>query len=215
MLRNRNCIIRLSRYKNSLYRLQSLGFVRVYSDNLADAAGVSASAVRKDFSLFGISGNKKAGYQIQDLLEKLNSILGKDKLQKVVVVGCGNLASALIKYKGFEKGGIKIVAGFDIDPAKHNRSNAVPVLPLEELKGFVKNYGIKIGIIAVPEVAAQQVAEMMFNNGIKGIVNFAPIRLKAPEDCVVNYVNLEHELENLIYFVNALNTTKRRASSSV
>jgi redox-sensing transcriptional repressor len=207
---NKQCIIRLSRYKNALYRLRSLGFVKVFSDNLADAIGVTSSIVRKDFSLFGISGNKRGGYEIDNLLEKLNSILGKDTVQKVVVVGSGNIGTALLKYKGFEQGGIKIVAGFDTEPSKQSPSGGIPVYPLEMLRDFIKEKGIRIGIIAVPDSAAQQVADMLIQAGIKGILNFAPIRLRAPEDRVINNVNLEMELENLIYFVNVLDKTKGR-----
>jgi len=208
MITNKNCVIRLSRYKNALYRLQALGFVKVFSDNLADAVGVTASQVRKDFSIFGISGNKKGGYQIDALLEKINSILGKDQLQKVVVVGGGHIGSALMRYRGFEKEGIKIVAGFDIDPAKINRSLLVPVLPLEEIKAFIKTNGIRIAILAVPDIAAQQAVDMISAAGIKGILNFAPLRLKSAEGCIINNVNLEIELENLIYFVNVTEKTK-------
>ena len=208
MITNKNCIIRLSRYKNALYRLQALGFVKVFSDNLADAVGVTASQVRKDFSIFGISGNKKGGYQIDSLLEKLNSILGKDQLQKVIVVGAGHIGSALMRYRGFEKEGIKIVAGFDIDPAKINRSNSVPILPLEEAKVFIKTNGIRIAILAVPDIAAQQAVDIICTCGIKGILNFAPLRLKSAEGCIINNVNLEIELENLIYFVNVTEKTK-------
>jgi redox-sensing transcriptional repressor len=204
MVANKNSIIRLSRYKNALYRLKELGFVKVFSDNLADACGATASQVRKDFSLFGISGNKKGGYEISSLLERLNAILGKDEVQKVVVAGAGHIGTALLKYSGFEKEGIKIVAGFDIDPVRLNKDANPPILPMEELKSFVKAQGIKIGIVAVPDIAAQQAADIMFSAGIKGVLNFAPIRLKAPEECVVNNVNVEHELENLIYFVNVL-----------
>ena len=164
--------------------------------------------MRKDFSIFGISGNKKGGYQIDSLLEKLNSILGKDQLQKVIVVGAGHIGSALMRYRGFEKEGIKIVAGFDIDPAKINRSNSVAVLPLEEAKAFIKTNNIRIAILAVPDIAAQQAADIICSAGIKGILNFAPLRLKSAEGCIINNVNLEIELENLIYFVNVTEKTK-------
>ena len=204
MITNKNCIIRLSRYKNALYRLQSMGFVRVFSENLADAVGSTASQVRKDFSIFGISGNKRGGYRIDELIEKISGILGKDKIQKVIVVGAGHIGGALMRYSGFEKEGIKIAAGFDIEPARYNRESPIPVLPVEELKEFVKKEGVRIGIIAVPEVAALQVADLLFTSGIKGILNFAPIRLKSPEGVVINNVNVELELENLIYFVNVL-----------
>lgn len=203
MVTNRNCIIRLSRYKNALCRLRAMGFVKVFSDNLADAIGVMPSQVRKDFSLFGISGNKRGGYRVDDLIEKLNSILGKNQIQKVIIVGAGNVGMALSKYKGFEKGGIKILACFDIDPAKYNRNNQMPVLPLEKMGEFIKSHKIKIGIIAVPDIAAQQVLDIMLLAGIKGVLNFAPIRLRAPLGFVINNVNLESELENVIYFINA------------
>ncbi|MFP4417126.1 MAG: redox-sensing transcriptional repressor Rex [Chitinivibrionales bacterium] len=205
--KNKKVITRLSRYKNALYRFQSLGFVKIFSEYLAEAVGVTSAQVRKDFSLFGIQGNKRGGYQIEALLDKLNDILGKNELQKVVLVGAGNLGTALLKYKNFEKEGIKIVAGFDIDPAKQNTRDSVPVLHLDQIDGFVKEHKIKIGIIAVPDVAAQATLEQMTAAGIKGVLNFSPIQLKAPDGCVVNNVNLELELENLIYFVNAMEKT--------
>lgn len=199
---NKKCVIRLLRYKNALHRLHGLGFVKVFSDNLADAVGVTASQVRKDFSLFGICGNKRGGYQIEALLEKLNHILGKSEQQKVVIVGGGNIGAALMKYRGFEKEGVKIAACFDIDPAKYHRKEGdIPILPLEKLKEFANENHVRIGIIAVPDIAAQQVLDLMVAAGIKGIVNFAPIRLRAASDCVINNVNLVLELETVIYFI--------------
>ncbi|MFW5812701.1 MAG: redox-sensing transcriptional repressor Rex [Fibrobacterota bacterium] len=200
---NKNCILRLSRYKNALYRFKSIGFVKIFSDYLADAVGVTSAQVRKDFSLFGISGNKRGGYQIDTLIDKLNLILGKNEVQKVVLVGAGNLGSALVKYKNFENEGIKLLAAFDIDPSKHNPRLQIPVLPIEQLGQFITENKVKIGIISVPEVAAQNTLDVMVEAGVKGVLNFAPLQLKAPADCVVNNVNLELELENLIYFVNA------------
>lgn len=204
MVTNKNCILRLSRYKNALYRFKTLGFHKIFSDYLADAVGVTSAQVRKDFSLFGISGNKRGGYQIDALIIKLNDILGKNELQKVIIAGAGNLGSALMKYKNFEKEGIKIVAAFDIDPSKRNPKFPIPVFALEELEEFVKTNEIKIGIISVPDIAAQHTLDIMIRAGIKGVLNFAPMQLKNAGDCVVNNVNLELELENLIYFVNAM-----------
>ncbi len=205
---NRSCVIRLSRYKNALRRLKTLNFIRVYSDNLADSAGVTAAQVRKDFSMFGITGNRRGGYKVDELIEKLNTILGKDQLQEVVVVGVGNIGRALIHYSGFEKSGIKIVAGFDIDPDKHDNEASVPILTLGQLVDFLKENQIKLGIICVPDYAAQQVMELMLAAGVRGILNFAPICLKAPEGCFLSNINLETELENIIYFVNAEDKTR-------
>ena len=200
---NKSSINRLSRYKNSLYRMRHLGFVKVFSDNLADAVGVTAAQVRKDFSLFGLTGNKRGGYQVENLIEKLNALLGKNQLQKVIIVGLGKIGAALMNYSGFEKEGIRIVAAFEIDPVLFDRQGEVPVLPLDELKAFVKEHEIRIGIIATPDNAAQQVLEMLVEAGIKGVLNFAPIRLRVPAACVIQSVDLGRELEKIIYFVNA------------
>jgi len=186
-----------------LNRLKTLNFVRVFSDNLADAAGVTAAQVRKDFSLFGIAGNRRGGYKVDELADQLNRILGKDELHEFIVIGVGNIGRALLHYPGFERSGISLVAGFDIDPAKQNPDNKPPILPPEQLGEVIKTRQIKLAILAVPDYAAQQVLELVLAAGIKGVLNFAPICLKAPSGCVVNNINLETELENLIYFVNA------------
>lgn len=200
---NKNAISRLSRYKSALFRFKALGFQKIFSDYLANAVEVTSAQVRKDFSLFGITGNKRGGYTIDALIEKLNIILGKNEIQKVVLVGAGNLGSALVKYKNFEREGIKIEAAFDIDPAKQNSKPGLPVLPLEKLDAFVRENNIRIAILSVPDLAAQQVLDLLYKAGIRGVLNFAPIPLKAPSDCIVSNVNLAVELENLIYFVNA------------
>ncbi len=203
MVMNRKCILRLSRYKNALKRLKALGFVKVFSGNLADAAGVTSSQVRKDFSMFGITGNRRGGYKVDELITRIREILGKDEIQKVVIVGSGNIGNALLRYRGFEAGGIRVVAGFDIDPSKYQRHGEVPILPLEEFQSFVQEHNIKVGILAVPDVAAHHVSEIMIAAGIQGILNFAPIQLRGADGVVVRNINLEVELENLVYFVNA------------
>lgn len=205
---NRKCIIRLSRYKSALKRLKALGFVKVFSGNLADAAGVTSSQVRKDFSLFGITGNRRGGYNVDELINKILGILGKNELQKVVLVGAGSIGNALLRYKGFETGGIKIMAAFDIDPEKINPQADTPILPLEEFHEFVTRHFIRVGILAVPDIAAHHVSEIMIGSGIQGILNFAPIQLRGAEGVIINNINLEVELENLIYFVNASEKTE-------
>lgn len=202
MVMNRKCILRLSRYKNALKRLKALGFVKVFSGNLADAAGVTSSQVRKDFSLFGITGNRRGGYKVDELVIRIREILGKNEIHKVVIVGIGNIGNALLRYKGFETGGVRIVAGFDIDPSRYQSERPVPILPLDEFRSYVESNEIKIGILAVPDVAAHHVSEIMIAAGIKGILNFAPIQLRGADDVVISNINLEVELENLIYFVN-------------
>lgn len=183
--------------------MKALGFIKVFSDNLSDAAGVTPSQVRKDFSLFGITGNKRGGYKVDELIEQIQVILGKNEIQRVILVGAGRIGAALLRYKGFEEGGIRIVSAFDIDPAKYLANDAVPIRPLEEMTQFVRDEKIRVGIITVPDSAAQRIAEIMAAAGIKGILNFAPIQLRGTDEVVINNINLESELENLIYFVNA------------
>jgi len=208
MAGKKNCILRLSRYKNELYRFKELGFIKIFSEYLAESVGVTSAQVRKDFSLFGVSGNKRGGYNIDALIDRLNSILGKNQLQKVIVVGAGNLGSALLKYKNFEKQGIRIEAAFDIDPAKCSQKIGIAVYPLPSLESFVNKNGIMIAILCVPEIAAQGTIDTLVKAGIRGVLNFSPIQLKTPENIVVTNVNLEVELENLIYFVNARQSTE-------
>ncbi|MCM8812526.1 MAG: redox-sensing transcriptional repressor Rex [Candidatus Omnitrophica bacterium] len=200
MIANKKSVARLSRYKNALHRFKTMGLVRIFSDNLADAIGVTSSQVRKDFSVFGITGSKRGGYQIDDLFAQLNNILGKDQIQEVIIAGVGNIGAALLKYNGFEKEKIKIVAAFDIDAQKWSDTAPVPVYSLDRLIPFVNARGIKIGIIAVPESAAQMVFDRMVTSGIRGVLNFAPLRLRSPKQCVINSVNLVTELENVIFF---------------
>jgi redox-sensing transcriptional repressor len=200
--------MRLSKYRNAIIRLKALNFVRVFSDNLADAASATAAQVRKDFSIFGIKGHRRGGYQVDDLLDQLNKILGKDRIQDIILVGVGNIGKALLHYPGFEKSGIHLVAGFDIDPTKYVTDANIPILPLEKMHEYILTNDIKIGIIAVPDYAAQQVLEMMKSAGIKGVLNFAPITLRESADCVINNINLVTELENIIYFVKAADSAR-------
>jgi len=204
---SKSTIIRLARYKNALNRFHALGFVKIFSDNIADAVGGTSTQVRKDFSMFGISGNKRGGYRVDELLDKLNSIFGKDKKQKVIVIGTGNIGTALINYKGYESENIQIIAAFDIDIAKCRETGPVPIYPIDRLKDYIKENDIKLAVLAVPDIAAQHVADIMISAGIKGILNFAPIRLRADGDIVINNVNLALELEKIIYFVKVADKT--------
>jgi redox-sensing transcriptional repressor len=198
----REVVRRLSSYRKVLLKLKGLGFKKVFSDNLGDALGVSASQVRKDFSLFQLSGNKKGGYTVDDLIDKLNEILGKSQVQKIIVVGCGKLGTALMWHNGFIREGIKVVAGFDTDPTVINENSQVPVYDMGKLKDFVKKENIKIAIMTVPESAAMHVFDALVESKIHGVLNFTPAPLKATESCAIHSVNLSLEIENLFFFAN-------------
>jgi redox-sensing transcriptional repressor len=195
-------INRLLSYKHLLNRFKSLGLVRVFSDNIADPLGISASLVRKDFGMFGISGSQKGGYSIDDVLMKINEILGSNEVQRVIIVGVGRIGEALMSYNGFHKDGIKIVAGFDIDARKIKKTGDVPIKPIEELDDFIRENNISVAVMAVPDIAAQQTLETLKRANIKGILNFTPVKFKSTEEIIINNFNIENELVNLIFFVN-------------
>ncbi|HUX11894.1 MAG TPA: redox-sensing transcriptional repressor Rex [Spirochaetia bacterium] len=204
-------ILRLARYLRVLQKLKAVGIVNVFSNNLGDAVAVTPAIVRKDFSLLGITGNKRGGYNIDLLINELRRILGKKDNQRVVLVGCGRIGSALLEYKEFVKDGIEIVAAFDINPQKQNREGRVPILPIEEFADFVSREAVQIAILAVPESAALPVFETTVKAGIRGFLNFTTVELKCtgncqyeecPHRCTVQSVNLSLELESLFYLVN-------------
>jgi redox-sensing transcriptional repressor len=171
-------IERLSRYRAVLRRLKALGLVRLFSDNLGDAAGVSASQVRKDFQLFGIHGVRRGGYRIDDLAARFDELLGADGPMHVVVVGCGHIGGALMRTYGVARDGVSIVAGFDVDPAVLNPAATPPLLAGRELPAFIRQHGIRVAIIAVPEQAVAGVVEQLRGTGVRGILNFAPVPLR-------------------------------------
>ena len=129
---NNDMLIRVTRYYRALNRLRTIGLEKVFAHNLADAAGVSAAVVRKDFSQLELHGQKRGGYEITDLIEKIGTILGKGDEQNVIVVGCGRIGKALMHYSGFEADGIRIAAGLtrlstQIHPSRY-RSTLCPGL---------------------------------------------------------------------------------------
>jgi len=186
-------------YRNSMRKMQELGFETVYSYNLGRETGVSPEQVRKDFSQFGIKGNKKGGYNINELLITIREIFRKDELQKVIVVGTGNIGNAILQYKGFQKNMIEIVAAFDIDPSKYKKKMAVPVYSLEKLPKIIKEMDVKTAILTVPERVTQEVANLLFETGIRGILSFSPTRILHPPNVTIRTICISHELESLIY----------------
>ncbi|MBN1598533.1 MAG: redox-sensing transcriptional repressor Rex [Bacteroidales bacterium] len=198
----RSDIGRLLQYKLCLLRFKELGVNTIFSYNLGEAAGVTAVQVRKDFSVYGIKGRKRGGYNIDTLLIELNNIFGNSR-KNIVVVGIGNIGKAIIQYnERFVKKNLHIVAGFDIDPSKQNKSYGVPIYPVEKISEVIKNNNVSTAIIAVPFQVAQELCNILISAGIKGILNFAPIILKVPDEIIVDNINLSNKLEGIIYNIN-------------
>ncbi|MBV9877242.1 MAG: redox-sensing transcriptional repressor Rex [Verrucomicrobia bacterium] len=198
----RKAVYRLSLYYRVLERLNQNRIETVSSDALAKAAGVKPTQLRKDLTYFGQFGTRGLGYKVESLLAKLTGVLRTTRFQPVILVGAGNLGSALLRYDGFAKEGFEIIAAFDSRPEGAKADNCkVPIQPVELMKEFVREHSIKLAILAVPGVAAQEVTNQLVEAGIQAILNFSPLILQVPTHVVVNNVNLAIELENLTYFI--------------
>jgi len=183
-----------------------MGVEKVFSYTLANETGVTSDQVRKDFSEFNIRGNRRGGYDINELLETMEILFHRNKDNNIVLIGMGNLGLALSKYGKFVQRHMNIVATFDIDPFKQKIRSGIPVYSMNRLKEIIDRFSVKVAIVAVPEISAQEVVDELIRHGISGIVNFAPVLLKVPPEVIINNVNLGDELESVIYYVH--NQTK-------
>ncbi len=193
---------RLSFYLRCLRRLQELGIRRVSSQELAHRYHLSATQIRKDLAQFGEFGIRGVGYDVGLLADHLNSLLGLDRQHALIIVGMGNLGSALAQYLGFNYGAFRVVAGVDIDPRKIGRRiGSFTVRPSSELKAVVHESKAEIGVLAVPAEAAQENYDALAEAGIKGVLNFAPVRVKRRPGVPLKNVDLRINLEELAFFL--------------
>jgi len=198
----RKTVYRLSIYQRCLQLLKENGVETVSSEALAKAAGVKSSQLRKDLACFGNFGTRGLGYNVESLSATIGDTLGTTRLQPVILVGVGNLGSALLRYAGFNKEGFEIVAAFDAHPDRvRDTGTRVPVLHSDSVSKFIRNNSVKLVILTVPAAVAQQVVNELVDAGVQAILNFAPVILDVPDKVVVNNVDLAVELENLSYFI--------------
>lgn len=200
----RKAVYRLSVYLRCLQRLRDNSIRTVSSEALARAAGVKSTQLRKDLTYFGQFGTRGLGYDVEQLSGMISDVLGTNSLQPVILVGVGNLGSALLSYQGFEPEGFEIVAAFDSDVKRKRSARFLqPFLEMSDLEEFVTSRQVKMAILTVPVNVAQEVTNRLVAAGISGILNFAPIVLSVPEEVMVNNVNLAMELENLSFFIQS------------
>ncbi len=198
----RKAIYRLSTYQRCLARLLTNHVDTVSSEALSKAAGVKPTQLRKDLAYFGQVGTRGLGYNVATLSAFLDEVLGTTRLQPVILIGVGNLGAALLRYGGFRKEGFEITAAFDLDPATANtRSVPFPIRPSDEMVPFIRENRVKMAILAVPAISAQNVVNSAVEAGIQAILNFSPTVLQVPDNVYVNSVDLAVELENLSYFI--------------
>lgn len=192
---------RLSHYLRSLEGFEEPGGT-VSSEELAARGQTTAAQVRKDLSHFGSFGKRGLGYRVDELRAHLSEILGVDRHWRVALVGAGRIGLALFEYPAFRARGYDCVAIFDADPEKIGTERAgLTIRDPSELEAAVSELGIELVILAVPEGAAQEIAGRAVEAGVKGILNFAPIRLNVPPRVPVEDVNLVMELEALSFAI--------------
>jgi redox-sensing transcriptional repressor len=194
---------RLARYLRVLHRLEREGVPKVSSKEMAERLDANAAQIRKDFSYFGEFGVRGVGYEVKYLIGELSRCLGLDMEWKVVIVGAGKLGSALARYRGFQEEGFKMVGIFDSSRYVIGQDvDGFPVQPEKELEGFVRDNQVDIAILTVPPEAAPLAAEKVAAGGVKGIVNFAPVRLAPIPGIFIRQVDLSTELMVVSFYLS-------------
>ena len=196
-------IKRLPRYYRYLGELMEEGIERISSNELSAKMRVTASQIRQDLNNFGGFGQQGYGYNVPYLYEEIGKILGLDKTHHMIIIGAGNLGQALANYVKFEKRGFKIVGVFDINPVLKGisiRGNGIRMM--SELPDFLQKEDVQIAALTVPKSSAAEIAELLVQNGIKAIWNFAHLDLNVPKDVIVENVHLSESLMRLSYNLN-------------
>ena len=191
-------IDRLPLYYRTLRLAQDDGMDIISSDELGRRLELTPEQIRKDLALFGQFGKKGVGYYVNELKFNVGKILGLDNHWNIAIVGIGHLGVALANYQNFIALGFNLVALFDNDPNIIGKTvNHVKVKSIDELQSCAKNLKIDIGVIAVPAQFAQQVADKLVKANIKGIWNFAPVKMRVPEDVKIDNEDLSVGLSRL------------------
>lgn len=197
-------ITRLSLYSRFLSKMEEFNVEKVSSVDIANGVQGTPAQVRKDLAYFGDFGMRGVGYHVKGLNNIIKEILGLDREWQMILIGAGNLGSALTHYAGFEKRGFKISAVFDNDVNKIGMTlNGVPILPITKMVEYIEANEVDIAVLAVPETSAQSVADMLCVSGIKGIMNFSPSSLVTCDRIEIRQIDLAVSLEGLSYRIKS------------
>jgi redox-sensing transcriptional repressor len=193
-------IKRLPRYYRYLGELLEENVERISSNELSKKMHVTASQIRQDLNNFGGFGQQGYGYNVRYLYTEIGKILGVDTIHPMIILGAGNLGQALANYSDFEKRGFKLTGIFDVNPVLEGISvRGIEIQMVQNLPAFLKEHPAEIAILTLPKNRAKEMAELLVDNGIKAIWNFAHTDLHAPEDVIVENVHLSESLMTLSY----------------
>ena len=197
---SRAVISRLPRYYRYLGDLLEAGVERISSSDLSKKMHVTASQIRQDLNNFGGFGQQGYGYNVKYLYTEIGKILGLDRCHNFIIIGAGNLGQALANYASFERSGFILKSLFDVNSRLEGVTiRGIPVRMVDELEDFLKNNDIEIAALTLPKSKAIEVADILVDNGVKGIWNFAHTDLSLPKDVVVENVHLSDTLMKLSY----------------
>lgn len=200
---SRATIDRLPVYFRCLRHIQEEGAEIISSEDLGRRIGVTPEQIRKDLASFGEFGKKGVGYYVRDLIRNIGEILGLHRNWNIAIVGVGHLGWALANYRNFLSLGFNLRALFDVDPVKIGQIvNGVEVFSCEKIPQIVDEYDIHIAVITVPASGAQAIANVLVECGVKGIWNFAPIRLQVPDDVRLVSEDLSIGLSSISYYLS-------------
>jgi redox-sensing transcriptional repressor len=196
-------ISRLSIYFRCLRSLEEEKIETISSKQFARKFGLNAAQIRKDLAYFGEFGVRGVGYDVAELRQQIQTILGLTQPWPLAMVGLGNLGQALLRYRGFELSGFRIAVVFEKDKRKIARepANGTQFHHIDEVEEVLRSSGIRIAILAVPAEDAQAVADRLVAAQIDGILNFAPVTLNVPSRVKVRTVDLTIALENLAFLL--------------
>lgn len=193
-------VSRLSVYSRYLTEVEKQEITSISSGEIAEGVGGTPAQVRKDLAYFGEFGTRGVGYNVKQLNQEIMNILGLTKRWNMILIGAGNLGSALSQYRGFRERGFQIIGVFDNDLNKVGlKLNGLPIYAVSQMAEFIEKNDVAIGIIAVPAEYAQDIADILVETDIRGILNFAPIVLTIPEEVEIRNVDLTVNLEVLTY----------------
>lgn len=196
-------IERLPGYLNVLMQLRSEGTETVSSARLGELTDVNPAQVRRDLTRFGSFGKRGVGYDVVALIEHVQHILGADQVHRLALVGAGNLGAAIAGYNGMRLHGFVVTAIFDKDPNKvGTHIGDIEVQPIDELKKTLKSRKIKIGVVAVPPEAAQEVTDELAEAGVRIILNYTPVIVRVPEGVTLHNTDPVQELLYTLYYLS-------------
>ena len=195
---------RLSLYYRIFKRFNAEKIEKANSKQIAEAIGIDSATVRRDFSYFGELGRRGFGYDVKKLMNFFADLLNDNAITNVMIVGIGNMGRALLHYRFHERNKMKVVMAFDTDDHPEvgsTTSDGIPIYGISQIKEKIQSGNVRTAILTVPSVKAQEVASILVEAGIKGILCFSPVNLSLPKDVVVQYVDLTSELQTLLYFM--------------